>query len=203
VDVVRVATPAVKAAVPRELDPSLKVTLPVAEEGVNVAVRVTVWPDIEAAGVTLRVVVVAVTAATDSAAILEVLAATLESPPYEAESKWLPETSVVVLRVAVPPVRGAVPRVDRPSRNVTVPVAEAGVTTAVRVTDCPGVDDAGVTESVVEELWSKPTIRQARVPGIRDAGMTPPGNNEPLACGSISSPAKALKSPVRSAAVGT
>lgn len=74
VEVVKVAVPAFRAAVPRSVEPSWKVTLPVAEEGLTVAVRVTVWPKVEAAGVTERVVVVVGTA-TDSVTGFEGLAA--------------------------------------------------------------------------------------------------------------------------------
>ena len=82
VDVVKVATPPLRGAVPREVEPSLKVTLPVAVEGVTAALRVTVCPKVEEAGVTLRVVAVVVMgAATDSVTRLEVLDAFLASPP--------------------------------------------------------------------------------------------------------------------------
>jgi hypothetical protein len=60
----------------------MKVTLPVAEAGVTVAVRVTPWPAVEVVGVTETVVAVAmVEAPTDSVTALEVLPPFLESPP--------------------------------------------------------------------------------------------------------------------------
>jgi hypothetical protein len=41
---------------------------------------------------------------------------------------------VVVVRVAVPPFKAAVPKIVAPSLNVTFPVADAGLTDAVSVT---------------------------------------------------------------------
>jgi hypothetical protein len=45
-----------------------------------------------------------------------------------------------VLNVARPPDKMPVPRTVAPSLNVTVPVAAAGVTVAVKVTELPKVD---------------------------------------------------------------
>ena len=53
---------------------------------------------------------------------------------------WLPTESAAVENNAVPPLTGAVPRELAPSKNCTVPVAAAGDTVAVNVTDCPDVD---------------------------------------------------------------
>jgi hypothetical protein len=53
-----VATPLLRVPLPRVAAPFLKVTEPVAEEGVTVAVRVTVWPDVEGFRDVLRLVVV-------------------------------------------------------------------------------------------------------------------------------------------------
>ena len=47
---------------------------------------------------------------------------------------WLPDVSVEVANVAIPLFRYAVPRVVEPSWNVTLPVAVAGLTVAVKVT---------------------------------------------------------------------
>ena len=57
--------------------------------------------------------------------------------------EWAPTGKVEVVKVAKPPlmVTGAEPATGVvPSRNVTVPVAEGGVTLAVRVTACPAVE---------------------------------------------------------------
>jgi len=60
------------------------------------------------------------------------------------------------VKVAVPPLRLAVPRVVEPSRNVTFPVAVDGVTTAVKVTVWPEADGFGETDSAV--LVAVPTV---------------------------------------------
>jgi hypothetical protein len=80
VEVANVAIPPFRGAVPRVVEPSWKVTLPVAEAGLTVAVMVTAWPKGEGAGVTERVVVV-VDSATDSVTGFEVLAPFRASPP--------------------------------------------------------------------------------------------------------------------------
>jgi hypothetical protein len=59
VDIVRIAVPLDKVPVPRLVLPSLNVTVPVAADGKTVAVSVTDWPGMLAAGVTERVVPVA------------------------------------------------------------------------------------------------------------------------------------------------
>jgi hypothetical protein len=53
---------------------------------------------------------------------------------------WLPTGSAAVENNAVPPLTGAMPIELAPSKNCTVPVAAAGDTVAVNVTDCPDVD---------------------------------------------------------------
>jgi hypothetical protein len=65
--------------------------------------------------------------------------------------EWLPAESADVESDAVPPVSVAVPRELAPSKNCTLPVAAAGETVAVNVTDCPDVDgfDDDATDVVV------------------------------------------------------
>jgi hypothetical protein len=53
---------------------------------------------------------------------------------------WLPTPRPAVDKRAFPALRVLVPRVAVPSLKVTVPVAEEGVTVAVKVTDCPNVE---------------------------------------------------------------
>jgi hypothetical protein len=96
----------------------------------------------------VREVVVAA-ADTDSVNGVELLAAFLRSPPYEADKLWLPDARVEVVKVAIPPLRAIVPRAVEPSWNVTLPVAEAGLTVAVSVTGWPNGAGEGDTESVV------------------------------------------------------
>jgi hypothetical protein len=62
-----------------------------------------------------------------------------------------PTANVVAGRFALPPLSGTgAPRIVVPSLNWTVPVAEPGVTVAVRVTDCPNRE--GVTDDVTTTL---------------------------------------------------
>jgi hypothetical protein len=73
-----------------------------------------------------------------------VLALKFASPPYDTVIVWLPADSNDVDKVAVPPLRVAVPKVVvPPSRKVTVPVAvpeNCGATVAVKVTVWPNID---------------------------------------------------------------
>jgi hypothetical protein len=87
---------------------------------------------------------------------------------------WLPTLAKLVLKTAVPPDSGAVPRAVEPSLKVTVPVGipPVLVTCAVRVTGLPVEDVVGEstklvavvagftpcikTEDVLEEKWASP-----------------------------------------------
>jgi hypothetical protein len=51
-----------RVPVPNVVDPSVKVTVPVAPVGLTVAVKITAWPTDDGLGEKLNVVVVAVTA---------------------------------------------------------------------------------------------------------------------------------------------
>ena len=64
----------------------------------------------------------------------------LVSPAYTAVMECGPAESPDVGNVAVPLVRVPVPKVFAPSLKVTVPVAFAGNTDAVRVMLCPNVE---------------------------------------------------------------
>ena len=72
--------------------------------------------------------------------------------------EWLPAESADVESDAVPPVSVAVPRELAPSKNCTVPVAAAGDTVAVKVTDCPDVDgfadDASAVVVLINEAFT-------------------------------------------------
>jgi hypothetical protein len=75
----RIAAPLLTVELPRALDPSLKVTLPVAVEGDKVAVSVTLWPYID--GLADEVSVTTEDGAfTVWVNVAEVLAASFESP---------------------------------------------------------------------------------------------------------------------------
>jgi hypothetical protein len=75
---------------------------------------------------------------------------------------WLPTDSDEVVKVALPELKLAVPRVEAPSRKVTVPVGvpvagATGLTVAVNVTAWPNTD--GFTDEVtVVELPALPTV---------------------------------------------
>ena len=60
---------------------------------------------------------------------------------------WLPDVNVEVVKLALPPASvTGVPRLVAPSLNCTVPVGEAPVTVAVKVTAWP--DRLGLSEEV-------------------------------------------------------
>ena len=75
---------------------------------------------------------------------------------------WLPTANAEVDKVALPEERLAIPKVEAPSRKVTVPVGTPvpgaiGLTVAVTVTDWPNTD--GFTEVVnVVEVASLITV---------------------------------------------
>ena len=63
--------------------------------------------------------------------------------------EWVATASVVVLYVATPLDMVPVPRTVAPSLNVIVPVAVAGVTVAVNVTELPNADGLDDDETPV------------------------------------------------------
>jgi len=66
--------------------------------------------------------------------------------------EWDPTTKLEVAKVAVPPLRGAVPSVAAPSKKVTVPVAAAGATLAEKVTSIPPLDGLRLEDKAVVVL---------------------------------------------------
>jgi hypothetical protein len=134
--------------------PSLKVTVPVAEAGVTAAVRVIACPKTAVGAEAARETVDACScdAATTPDTTLDVDALSDASPAYDAVMLWVPAVSVVMVNVADPFVRDAVPRDVEPSKRVTVPAGEEpadGVTATVKVTDCPALICAADAESAV------------------------------------------------------
>jgi hypothetical protein len=117
----------------------MKVTVPVADEGATVAVKVTDWPNVEGLSDEASDVVVAAwpTVWVNNA---EALPLKLVSPLYTAVMLWLPTARVAVLKWPIPDLSVAVPKVAAPSMKVTVPVADEGATVAVKVTGWPNVD---------------------------------------------------------------
>jgi hypothetical protein len=80
----------------------------------------------------------------------EVLAVSFASPLYAAVIECAPTDNVGTTRVAFESLIAADPRAAVPSLNWTVPLAEEGVTDAVKVTDCPIVE--GFAEEVTTTL---------------------------------------------------
>ena len=68
---------------------------------------------------------------------LEVDAESAASPLYAALSECFPTLSVLAVSIPLPEAKLADPIEVLPSRKVSVPVAEAGVTAAVSMMDCP------------------------------------------------------------------
>jgi hypothetical protein len=136
--VLSAANPPLNVAVPMTVAPSRNCTLPVADAGAIVAVKVTDWPATDG----FRDV--AITADEAAFATLTVVAADelpalLVSPLYSAVIECVPAVRFVAVTEAEPPVRVTVASTVAPSRNCTVPVAEAGATVAVSCTLCPEV----------------------------------------------------------------
>jgi hypothetical protein len=119
------------------------VTVPVAADGLTVAVNVTLAPTDSEVLEAVSEVVVAVRL--DDGVIVrvsgvDVLVASVEEPPYAAVTKWSPVVQKIADSVATPELRGAVPNavVVVVSVNVMFPVAD-GATVAVRFTLSPVV----------------------------------------------------------------
>src|SRR6266550_3923624 len=144
-----------RVPVPRVLEPSLKVTVPVGVPApgllaVTVAVKVTDCPNTD--GLAEELADVVVPYFTVCVSLEEVLPLKLASPPYDALIEWEPTASVLVTNVAWPEAfRVPVPRVLGPSLKVTVPVGVPAplvlaFTVAVKVTGCPD------TDGLIEEM---------------------------------------------------
>jgi hypothetical protein len=140
----KVATPELSGPVPKVVEPSLNVTVPVGvpapgEVTETVAVNVTVCPNTEGlADEETEVEVEAWLTTSDNAE--EVLPLKLVSAPYTAVILCVAADRDDVLKVAVPELSVPVPRVVAPSLKVIVPdgVPAPGATTdtvAVNVTD--------------------------------------------------------------------
>jgi len=100
------------------------------------ATKDTFWETVDGFGE--AVIVVAVDALETVCEMLgDVLPANWLSPLYAATIKRFPAVRLAVVRLACPKLSGAVPIMLCPCTNVIVPVAEGGVTVAVKVTGCP------------------------------------------------------------------
>jgi hypothetical protein len=150
----KAAAPEPTGTVASTVLPSRNWTVPVAAE-FRVAVNVTAWPVVD--GFKLE--------ANDNAALIftlcdrapDVEPALLASPLYEAMMECVPCASEEPAKVTEPFERVPAPNTEGPSRNCTVPVAVAGVTEAVKVTDAPSwegfCDDTTITEVATWTVW--------------------------------------------------
>jgi len=141
-EVENVARPLLTDPLPSVVDPSKNVTTPVAVEDETVAVNVTSCPELDGLRLDARLVlvVVLVEVFTVCISVPEMLPLKLLSPLKLAWMEWLPTLRLEVERVAMPPLRVALPMFVSPSKKLTIPLAVAGVTLAVRVTNCPELD---------------------------------------------------------------
>ena len=143
--------------------PSLNCTVPVAEAGVTVALKVTDCPSVDGfCDEVTAAVVGSCEILCDSAG--EVLGASFVSPMYAAVIVCVPTANEETDKDAFPPAIGAVPSAVVPSANCTVPVAVIGVTVAVKGTACPIV--AGFSAEVtctLDATWLTACVRTADV----------------------------------------
>jgi hypothetical protein len=153
----KVAIPLLSAAEPTVTLPTLNVTVPVGVPlvVVTVAVKLCFAEELPRAMEDgLAVTDVVVFAVTASVAGLLVEPESLLSPAYSAVIESEPTVKplvVVAARVSVAVLLESVPvpSVVLPFLNVTVPVATAGLTVAVIVTDAPSVTELGTDNIVV------------------------------------------------------
>jgi len=131
--------------------PSKNVTVPVAAAGVTVALNMSGVP------ATYAVSFRDSSSSTSVAALAtiwingaEVAPLKVALPLYWAVMEWLPPPKAEVLKLAVPPLRARLPEMaTAPSKNVTVPAVDDGVTLAVKVKGAPN------TEGFVPEVRNR------------------------------------------------
>ena len=158
----------------------MKVTLPVGvapPDGLTTAVIVVLLPPVAGDGAALNASVV-VAAPIVTLAALDVDELKFVVAPYVAVSEaCVPLESNVVVKTACPPLRPAVPSVEPPSENVTVPfgvVVDVGViaTIAVNVTVAPSA--ALVGEAVSDVVVFDGVITKALVEAFDPAKFVEP-----------------------------
>jgi len=140
----------VKLAVPLLTDtdpdicvlPSKNSTVPDAPEGVIVARNVTGLPDLTSVSlspISSSTVVFALETVWPKEAEMEALV--FASPLYWTTMEWVPAPRVELLKLTEPLVSGMLPEIGTlPSKKVTVPVADAGATPAVKVSAAPNTE---------------------------------------------------------------
>jgi hypothetical protein len=141
VEVIKLAEPPLKVPVPNTVVPCLNVTVSPSggapEPEVTAEVKVTVCPEVDGFGEDESVVVVA-TFFTTCFTVFDVLGRKFKSPPYAALTDVVPTSRVEVEKLAEAPPNVPVPSTVVPFSKETVsPSGGAGVTAAVKVTDCP------------------------------------------------------------------
>ena len=156
--------PEARVPVPRVVEPSVKVTVPVGaavpEAGVTVAVKVRLVPLTAVVAEAARVVVVAMLATggpTVTVMVEETLPRKVVDPAKPAVMLWDPMARAVVEKVALPVASTfAEPRTVSPSLKRTAPVGVvlpvAGATVAVKVTLEPWAMEVAEAVSVVVVL---------------------------------------------------
>jgi hypothetical protein len=179
VEVLTFAVPPARVTVPRLALPFLNVTVPVGvppEADVTAAVKVTFWPKLEGFTSDNSVVVVA-NFPTTWVSAGDVLVRNPVSPGYFAVMECEPTARDDVVKVALPPASGAVPKVAAPFLNVTSSpsggVPEPALAVAVKVTCCPsslGFNEEATTVVVADLLTvcvstAEVLVRNAVSPG--------------------------------------
>lgn len=141
-ELVSIAVPFLIVPVPRIVEPSRNVMVPVTFAG-SVAVKVTDWPTVE--GLADEVSVTAGAAFVTIWVVFPVAGLLFVSPPYEAVMGSVPTGRLVVVMTTVPVVgfTGPLPNVTPPLVIVTVPVVPGG-RVVVMVTEPPKVLDPEV-----------------------------------------------------------
>jgi hypothetical protein len=174
---VKLAAPSESVSVASVTVPSTNATEPVGVPPAELTVALNVIDTPGAADVAEAVKVVVVCRAAGELTVtvmaFDVLLASFVSPPYCAVTVWLPSPSAVVEKLAVPFASVPLPIDVVPSRKVTVPVAAAGETVAVNVTDWPDVtEDAESVRVVVVD--TAPTVMVWAVDVLAASFVSPP-----------------------------
>lgn len=172
-EVVKVAAPLeFSVAVPIDVLPSRKVTVPVGIPAVGlatVALKVTGWPATQGLNDEVSVTVVGMLLTT-SVNAADVLEPKFVSPLYCAVIEWMPMASEDVVKVATPLELSATVPIDAlPSRKVTAPVGvplAVLVSVAVNVTDWPTTEGLSEEASVVRSSAGSPVPVSVTVCGL-------------------------------------
>jgi len=124
--------------------PSKKTTVPVAEAGATLAVKVSASPKTEGFAPALKTRLttgVGLGEFTVSSNGADELALKPASPLYWAVIECVPIDRPEMVKLAEPPMSGNSPEITfGPSKNVTAPVAEVGLTVAVKVSESPKIE---------------------------------------------------------------